>query len=239
MRARAARGRGPRCRSKPPRSALRRGLGVVPELRSEPCSNCRSDVFRHWLGRIPGRGFGVRIQKEMPPVLRRHLRKRRAIAVARLLIALRPPHRLRTALLARSLLVPRASVVLLDVVRRGTTEPGRACPLGLSVGLVLADSSVVTIAPAERSCAQFDVEVATLAWALTSFNLRSRGLCPAGGFCAARRPALVFGVGIVVFAAASLACASPFLVRWLVAGRTVQGVAGAAVVSPRSICSQA
>ena len=42
--------------------------------------------------------------------------------------------------------------------------------LGLSVGLVLADSSVVTIALPEI-LAQFDVEVATLAWALTSFNL--------------------------------------------------------------------
>ena len=42
--------------------------------------------------------------------------------------------------------------------------------LGLSVGVVLADSSVVTIALPEI-LAQYDVEIATLAWALTSYNL--------------------------------------------------------------------
>ena len=105
----------------------------------------------------------------------------------------------------------------------------RTALLGLSVGLVLADSSVVTIALPEI-LAQFDVEVATLAWALTSFNLALAVSALPAAFLARRRPALVFGAGVVVFAAASLACALASSFGVLVAGRTVQGVAGAAVV---------
>ena len=46
----------------------------------------------------------------------------------------------------------------------------RIALLGLSVGLVLADSSVVTVA-LPKILIQFEVEVSTLAWALISFNL--------------------------------------------------------------------
>src|SRR5829696_2388871 len=67
----------------------------------------------------------------------------------------------------------------------------RIALLGLSVGIVLADSSVVTIALPEI-LAQYDVEIETLAWALTCAFAPS------------------FGV--------------------LVGARTVQGVAGAALV---------
>jgi MFS family permease len=101
--------------------------------------------------------------------------------------------------------------------------------LGISVGLVLADSSVVTIALPEI-LAQFDVEIETLAWALTSFNLALALSALPAAFLARRRPALVFGVGAVVFAGASLACAFASSFDVLVAGRTVQGMAGAAVV---------
>jgi MFS family permease len=101
--------------------------------------------------------------------------------------------------------------------------------LGISVGLVLADSSVVTIALPEI-LAQFDVEVATLAWALTSFNLALAVSALPAAFLARRRPGLVFGIGTVTFAAASLACAFASSFGVLVAGRTIQGVAGAAIV---------
>jgi MFS family permease len=105
----------------------------------------------------------------------------------------------------------------------------RTVLLGLSVGLVLADSSVVTIA-LPKILAEFDVEVATLAWALTSFNLALAVSAVPAAFLARRRPALVFGAGVVVFAAASLACAFASSFGVLVGARTVQGVAGAAVV---------
>lgn len=105
----------------------------------------------------------------------------------------------------------------------------RIALLGLAVGLVLADSSIVTIALPEI-LAEFDVELATLAWALTSYNLALALAALPAAFVARRRPAPVFGLGIVVFAGASLGCALASSFGVLVAARTVQGVAGAAVV---------
>ena len=105
----------------------------------------------------------------------------------------------------------------------------RVARLGLTVGVVLADSSVVTIALPEI-LAEFDVEIATLAWVLTAFNLALALAAVPAAFVARRRPALVFGAGLVLFAAASLACAVAPSFSVLVAARAVQGVAGAAVV---------
>jgi MFS family permease len=108
-------------------------------------------------------------------------------------------------------------------------QRGRTVLLGLSVGLVLADSSVVTLA-LPKILAEFDVEIGTLAWALTSFNLALALAALPAAFLARRRPALVFGVGAVVFAAASLGCAFASSFDMLVGARALQGVAGAAVV---------
>ena len=105
----------------------------------------------------------------------------------------------------------------------------RTVLLGLSVGLVLADSSVVTLA-LPKILAEFDVEIATLAWALTSFNLALALAALPAAFLARRRPALVFGAGAVAFAAASLGCAFASSFDMLVGARALQGVAGAAVV---------
>jgi MFS family permease len=77
---------------------------------------------------------------------------------------------------------------------------------------------------------RYDVEVATLAWALTSFNLALALAALPAALLARHRPTAVFAVGVVVFAAASLLCAFASSFGLLVAGRTVQGVAGAAVV---------
>ena len=105
----------------------------------------------------------------------------------------------------------------------------RTVLLGLSVGLVLADSSVVTLA-LPKILAEFDVEIATLAWALTSFNLALALAALPAAFLARRWPRLVFGAGAVVFAAASLGCALASSFDMLVGARALQGVAGAAVV---------
>src|SRR5438034_11808589 len=78
--------------------------------------------------------------------------------------------------------------------------------LGLSVGLVLADSSVVTVA-LPKILIRYEVEVATLAWALISFNLALALAAIPAASLARRRPAAVFGVATVVLAAASLGCA--------------------------------
>jgi MFS family permease len=105
----------------------------------------------------------------------------------------------------------------------------RTALLALSVGTVLADSSVVTIALPEI-LARYDVEIATLAWALTSFNLALALAAMPAAFIARRRPSAVFGLGLVAFAAASLVCAFAPTFAVLVVARSVQGVAGAAVV---------
>jgi MFS family permease len=113
------------------------------------------------------------------------------------------------------------------ILQRGVNT--RTAVLGLSVGIVLADSSVVTIALPEI-LTRYHVELATLAWVLTSFNLALALSALPAAIVARRRPVPVFGLGIVVFAAASLACAFSSSFGGLVAGRAVQGVAGAAVV---------
>jgi MFS family permease len=101
--------------------------------------------------------------------------------------------------------------------------------LGLAVGIVLADSSVVTIA-LPQILGRFDVELATLAWALTAYNLALALAALPAAVVARGRPHPVFACGLVVFAGASLACALAPSFGVLVAGRAVQGVAGAAVV---------
>jgi MFS family permease len=101
--------------------------------------------------------------------------------------------------------------------------------LAVAVGIVLADSSVVTIALPDV-LARFHVEIATLAWVLTAFNLALAAAALPAAFLARRRPVPVFGAGIVVFAAASLLCGLAPSFGVLVTGRALQGVAGAAVV---------
>ena len=108
----------------------------------------------------------------------------------------------------------------------------RIALLGLSVGLVLADSSVVTLA-LPKILVQFDVEVSTLAWALISFNLALALAAVPAAALARRRPVAVFGVSTVIFAASSLACAFSPTFGVLVGLRAVQGVAGAAGVADR------
>ena len=106
----------------------------------------------------------------------------------------------------------------------------RVALLGLAVGIVLADSSVVTIA-LPNILTRYDVGIETLTWALTSFNLALALAALPAAFAARRRPVPVFGAGAVVFAVASLVSAFAPSFGVLVAGRTAQGVAGAAVVT--------
>lgn len=97
----------------------------------------------------------------------------------------------------------------------------------LAAGLVLADSSVVTLALPEILRA-LDATVAGVAWVLISFNL-ALALAAVPAARLAPRPAYVGG--LVVFAAACLVCARAESLEVLIAGRVAQGVAGAAVVA--------
>jgi MFS family permease len=114
--------------------------------------------------------------------------------------------------------------------------PSRARPgaasllLALAVGLVLADSSVVTLAlPAILR--EFDATVNAVAWVLVAFNLALALLALTGARLARGRAGVALAGGLVLFAAASLACAAAPSLGALVAARTAQGVVGAVVVA--------
>lgn len=96
---------------------------------------------------------------------------------------------------------------------------------------MLADSSVVTLGlPAVLR--EFDAGVADVAWVLVAFNL-VLALCalPAAALVRGRGVGGVWRLGIVLFAAASLACALAPSLGVLVAARCLQAAGGAAVVA--------
>ena len=101
--------------------------------------------------------------------------------------------------------------------------------VGLGIGLALADSSVVTLALPDI-LRRFDVEIPTVAWVLTSYNLALALLAVPAAYVARRRPRSAFAAGAVVFAGASLVCGLAPSFELLVAGRCVQAVGGAFVV---------
>jgi predicted MFS family arabinose efflux permease len=104
--------------------------------------------------------------------------------------------------------------------------------LALAVGIVLADSAIVTLALPEM-LRDYDAQVDDVAWVLTAYNLvlglaavpAARGsLDPAG----ARRSALI---GVVIFAAASAVCGFAPSLPVLVGARAVQAIGGALVIT--------
>ena len=103
-----------------------------------------------------------------------------------------------------------------------------------TVGLVLADSSVVTLALPDI-LRRFDSTVLGVSWVLTAFNLAlalavlAAARLAAGG--SATRGAAVWAGGVVGFAAASLLCALAPTITVLIAGRCIQGVAGASAIA--------
>ncbi len=113
-----------------------------------------------------------------------------------------------------------------------STAPPRGVSLllALSVGLVLADSSVVTLAlPAILR--ELDTSVSAVAWVLIAFNLALAAAAVPGWLVARGRPRAAFAGASVGFAAASLACAAAPSLSVLIAARVAQGVLGAVVVA--------
>lgn len=105
----------------------------------------------------------------------------------------------------------------------------RKALVGLGIGLALADSSVVTLALPDI-LRQFDVEIPTVAWVLTSYNLWLALAAVPAAYAARRRPVTAFATGTLVFAAASLACALAPSFGVLVGARCVQAIGGALLV---------
>jgi MFS family permease len=106
----------------------------------------------------------------------------------------------------------------------------RRIPLALAAGLVLADSSIVTLALPEI-LRELDLSVAQVAWVLVSFNVALAAAALPGAMLARREPRIALGAGLVLFAAACLVCATADGLGLLIAGRVGQGIAGAVVVA--------
>lgn len=103
--------------------------------------------------------------------------------------------------------------------------------LALAVAVVLADSSIVTIALPDV-VRDFDADVASVAWVLISFNLvLALTALPAAAFVRSRGTGPAWMGGLAVFAGASLVCALAGGLGVLVAARCVQALGGALVVA--------
>jgi MFS family permease len=102
--------------------------------------------------------------------------------------------------------------------------------LGLAVGLVLADSSVVILALPDI-LDRFGVSIDDVSWVLTLFNLvMALAAVPAAYVSRRYAPGLVCSAGLAVFAAASLLCALAPSFGWLLGARGLQAVGGALAV---------
>jgi predicted MFS family arabinose efflux permease len=101
---------------------------------------------------------------------------------------------------------------------------------GLAIGLALADSSVVTLALPDV-VGEFDVEIVTVAWVLTSYNLVLAATAVPAAYVSRRSPAAAFVAGLLVFAGASLACGLAGSFGLLVGARCVQAAGGALVIA--------
>jgi predicted MFS family arabinose efflux permease len=105
----------------------------------------------------------------------------------------------------------------------------RRAPLALAAGLVLADSSIVTLALPDI-LRELDLTVAGVAWVLVSFNVALAVAAVPGAIVARREPRAAFAASLLVFAAACMLCAVADDLGPLLAGRVLQGVAGAVAV---------
>ena len=103
--------------------------------------------------------------------------------------------------------------------------------VALAVAIVLADSSVVTLGLPDV-LREFRADVTDVAWVLTSFNL-VLALVALPAAALVRRGSLIaaWRLGILAFAAASLACALAPSLGILVAARCAQAIGGAAVIA--------
>ena len=105
----------------------------------------------------------------------------------------------------------------------------RVALLALAVGLVLADSSVVTLG-LPGVLEDFDASPQGVSWVLTGYNLTlALAAVPAALLVRRTSTATLANAGLVVFAVASLLCAIAPSLGVLIAARCLQGLGGAAV----------
>lgn len=107
----------------------------------------------------------------------------------------------------------------------------RTVVVALAVAIVLADSSVVTLG-LPGILREFRADVTDVAWVLTSFNLvLALVALPATALVRRSSAIAAWRLGILAFAAASLACALAPSLGFLVAARCAQAIGGAAVIA--------
>ena len=107
----------------------------------------------------------------------------------------------------------------------------RTALVALAVAIVLADSSIVTLG-LPGVLREFRADVTDVAWVLTSFNLVLALVALPAAVIARRTGAVAaWRLGILAFAAASLACALAPSLEILVAARCAQAIGGAAVIA--------
>ena len=99
-----------------------------------------------------------------------------------------------------------------------------------SLGVVLADSSIVTLALPDI-LARYDATVFEVAWVLISFNLvLALAVVPLARLSRGRA-ARAFAFGLAIFSAASAACALAPDLDVLIVGRCIQAVGGALIIA--------
>jgi MFS family permease len=103
--------------------------------------------------------------------------------------------------------------------------------LSLAVGIVLADSAIVTLA-LPSILRELDAEVSEVAWVLTGFNLvLALAAVPAAKICTRGGASYAGAVGLVAFAAASAGCALAGTLEMLIISRVAQAIGGALVIA--------
>jgi len=112
----------------------------------------------------------------------------------------------------------------------GAKTTWRALIWAGSVGVVLADSSIVTLALPDV-LAEFDTTVFGVSWVLTAFNLiLAAAIIPAARL-ARPSPAPYWATGLVIFAIASAGCAFAPSIGLLLLLRCLQALAGAVILA--------
>ncbi|PHX81934.1 MAG: MFS transporter [Thermoleophilia bacterium] len=103
--------------------------------------------------------------------------------------------------------------------------------LALAVGLVLSDSSIVVLALPDI-LARYSLSIGQVSWVLTGFNIVLALVAVPVAYVVRRRaPGVLLGLGLTVFAAASLFCAIAPSFEVLLFARGVQAVGGALAVT--------
>ena len=108
---------------------------------------------------------------------------------------------------------------------------GLAVPVAAAVAVAFADSSIVVLALPDLY-GRFQTTIEGVSWVITAYNVAVASTALLLVFLVRRfRAAYVLGGGLVLFLAASIACAAANSLAFLIAARSVQGVGAALLLS--------